>query len=329
MNNTKIYKNASIALKICIIILAFGYILNEVFLKKDFDKIYLFFIDLLNKHNGVIFIYVIILMLLNWCIEIFKWRFLIKKIERISFFQSIVGVFSGITVSTFTPNRIGEYGGRVFVLSPENRWQGVVLTIVGSISQLVTTVCMGVASFLMFYPQFNMPDSLEFVLVFIAVLTFFLILTFYFNVSVLLNIINKISWLNKIVKYVSVLEAINKKELIAVLFLSVLRHIVFSFQFYLLLRICEIDIGFMQSFILTSIIFLILAVIPTIALSEFGIRGTVSLYIFGIFFKGAQCNIDIINLGVISAAFFLWFINLAVPAIIGSFFVLKLKFFKA
>jgi len=328
MNNTKIYKNAGIALKLGIIILAFGYIVNEIFFKKDLDKIYYFFIDILNKHNGVIFLYVFILMLFNWTLEIQKWRFLINRIEKVIFFKAIVGVFSGITVSTFTPNRIGEFAGRVFVLRTENRWQGVVLTIVGSISQLVTTICMGIASLLLFYPQFNFSDSFEFVLVFIAVLSFFLLLTFYFNVSVLLNLIIKIKWLEKIVKYVSVLKSINKKELIIVLLFSVLRHIIFSFQFYLLLKICGLGIDFQQSFILTSIIFFILAAIPTIALSDFGVRGSVSLFIFGLYYKGSQCNIDIINIGVISAAFFLWFINLAIPAIIGAFFVLKLKFFK-
>ena len=328
MNKSKLYKIAGIVLKFTIIILAFGYIFNEIFFKKDYVKIYSFLSDLINKQNSYIIFYVLLLMILNWSVEIFKWRFLIKKIEKISLLSSIIAVFSGITVSTITPNRIGEYGGRVFVLSAGNRWQGVVLTIVGSISQLITTICMGIASFLLFYPYFNFSDLIEFLIVFAAVFSFFLLLTFYFNVSILLSIIEKIKWLKKIVKYVSVLNTLSKTELFIVLLLSVLRHIIFSFQFYLLLKICGIDILLYQSFMLTSIIFFILAAIPTIALSEFGVRGSVSIFIFGLFYKDMQCNIDILNIGVVSAAFFLWFVNLAIPAIIGSFFVFKLKFFK-
>ena len=56
------------------------------------------------------------MMFLNWFLESLKWRFLISKIEKISINRSIRAIFSGITISTFTPNRIGEYGGRVFCL---------------------------------------------------------------------------------------------------------------------------------------------------------------------------------------------------------------------
>jgi len=328
MNKPKLYKIAGIVLKISIIILAFGYIYNEIFLKEDLDKIYSFLLQLQNEQNAYIVFNVFVLMLLNWGIEIIKWQFLIKKIEKISFFTSLIGVFSGITVSTVTPNRIGEYGGRVFVLRDGNRWKGVVLTIVGSISQLVTTLCMGIVSFLLFYPNFNLSDFIEFLSVFAAVFAFFILLTFYFNVSILINIIKKIKWLEKTLKYISVLQSLNVSELFIVLIFSVLRHIVFSFQFYLLLKMCGVDILVYQSFILTSIIFFILAAIPTIALSEFGVRGSVSLFIFGLFFKNMPCDIETINMGVVSAAFFIWLVNLAVPAVIGAFFVFKLKFFK-
>ena len=51
-------------------------------------------------------------------------------------------VFSGITVSTFTPNRIGEYGGRVFCLEKGDRIKAVFITILCSMSQLLTTVIL-------------------------------------------------------------------------------------------------------------------------------------------------------------------------------------------
>ena len=55
------------------------------------------------------------MMFLNWLVEALKWRYMISKIENISIMTAYRAVLTGITVSTFTPNRIGEYGGRVFV----------------------------------------------------------------------------------------------------------------------------------------------------------------------------------------------------------------------
>jgi len=327
MDKAKLYKIAGPAIKLLIIIVAFSFLFYKIFFRKDISGIFEFFKSLINSDRLHLFIISFMLMFLNWGTELAKWRFLIKRIERISFISSVVAIFSGITISSITPNRVGEYGGRVFVLSPGNRWQGVVLTIVGSISQLITTLCMGIISLLLFYPYFNLSDSLEFVLVFASVFAFFLLLTFYFNVSVLLRIINKIKWLTPVMKYVSVLKKMNTADLLFVLLYSILRHLIFSFQFFLLFRFAGLHIEIYHSFVVTSIIFLILAAIPTIALSEFGVRGSVTIFIFTQFFQHTSYDTQLLSLQVVSAAFLLWIINLAIPAVLGSFFILKLKFF--
>ena len=72
-------------------------------------------LDTIINNYSLIFI-VVLMMFINWMLESLKWKFMIRKIEAISFFTSFRAIFSGITVSSFTPNRIGEYGGRVFCL---------------------------------------------------------------------------------------------------------------------------------------------------------------------------------------------------------------------
>ncbi len=56
------------------------------------------------------------------------------------FFQSYL---AGVAFALNTPNRIGEYGGRMLYLEGKNRIQSVSLTVAGSISQLVVTLTMG------------------------------------------------------------------------------------------------------------------------------------------------------------------------------------------
>ena len=82
-------------------------------------------------------------MFLNWLLDAVKWKFLIKKEEEVSLWLSIKAVFLGITVSIFTPNRVGEFGGRVFCLEKANRIKAVLITILGNMGQLLATTIFG------------------------------------------------------------------------------------------------------------------------------------------------------------------------------------------
>ena len=64
---------------------------------------------------------IIILVFANWGLEARKWQVILKKLERISFFTAFKAVLSGLTLSLNTPNRIGEYGGRILYVKDGNR----------------------------------------------------------------------------------------------------------------------------------------------------------------------------------------------------------------
>jgi hypothetical protein len=66
--------------------------------------------------------------------------------------------------------------------------------------------------------------------------------------------------------------------------------------------------------------FLILAVVPTIALAELGVRGKISIFLFGAFSTN--------TLGIVLTASTIWLINLILPALAGSLFVLGIKLFR-
>jgi hypothetical protein len=66
--------------------------------------------------------------------------------------------------------------------------------------------------------------------------------------------------------------------------------------------------------------FLMLAIIPTIALAELGIRGQVSLFVFGLFSNN--------SLEILVAIAAIWIINIIFPAVAGSFMLLTVKLFR-
>ena len=332
-NRTKIYKIYGLCIKAVIIVLAFWFIYRRLFVKDDFDTIIQQFNKNFNHPSFLTSLTLIIgLMLVNWFIETIKWKYLIRKIENVSFLNAIVAVFSGITVSIFTPNRVGEYAGRIFVLEKANRFEAVLITMIGSLSQLLVTLMAGAIAFIIFANEyidfFNGHTYYLNGLVFIINIFILLLLFMYFNVSSLENIFNKLPRrLKKLRHYGAVFSYYKNSELLLVLLLSACRYLVFVTQFYLLLNLFGVNIPYSYSLLMVSMIYLVMAAIPTIALTELGIRGSVALYFIGLYF-------DVYNpagqndLGIITASSMLWLINLAVPALFGAVFVLRLNFFR-
>jgi uncharacterized membrane protein YbhN (UPF0104 family) len=103
-------------------------------------------------------VFVVLLMVVNWMLEALKWQKLISKIEKVSLLQSVVAVLTGVTISSFTPNRVGEYFGRAFILKKASHIEGILITILGSMSQLLITILTGSLAFLLFLPVF-MPGA--------------------------------------------------------------------------------------------------------------------------------------------------------------------------
>ena len=97
---------------------------------------------------------------------------------------------------------------------------------------------------------------------------------------------------------------------------------------YLLLKIFSVDLPFFHAMIIIAVTFFVMTIIPTIAITELGIRGSVSLFLIGIYFGGPESVPQSITLGIIAASTSLWIINLTIPALIGAIFVLNLKFFR-
>jgi len=315
----------SLAIKFSIVAIAAWFIYKEVFENKDIWEIKDFFISALQSTtNFQLLVVVLLLMFVNWGIEALKWQFLIKKIEKIGYSRSLKAVFSGITVSVFTPNRIGEFAGRVFFLKNADRFKAALITIVGSISQLLVTVIAGVVSFLIFIFYYStahsFSPSLIYLFTFISSIAVVLFAFLYLNSGLLTILINKIPFLRKYGKYSEVFSYYSTTDLLKVLLFSVLRYFVFSIQYYLLLKLFDVNIGITDAFVLISLTFFSITAIPTIALTEIGVREVVALQFIGI--------VSMNEIGIVSGSFTLWLINLAIPAIIGSVFVFGLKFFR-
>jgi len=335
MLKTKIIKTSNYFIKILIIILSFGFIAYRLLYKHDVSELTEGFESMASDHGStIILIVVFVMMFLNWAFETVKWQYLIKKIEKVSFINSFMAVWAGLTTSSFTPNRTGEYFARAFILDKANRWEGIFITFIGSLSQLIPTMLFGTIAGFFFVASLHsgpFQDKLVvyYILLGISVIFTALVLIFYFRVSWLKHFF-QILIPKKFAEFrahFDVYSSYSFLELLNALILSIIRYIIFAIQFYLLIRICHIEIPFWDGIMLVCFIFLVTTAIPTLAMTELGVRGSVSILLFDMYFQNNKMLPDLSS-EVFLSSFMIWFINLIIPAIVGGFFVFKLKFFR-
>lgn len=270
-------------------------------------------------------------MPINWSLEALKWKLLLKNKEKISFIVAIKAVLSGASISAVSPNRIGDYFGRIFVLKNTKFWEGVFITLIGSYAQTITTLIFGgIALFWFIAPSLLSAeniDSIKLIYFQYAYFTFLSILiVLYFRISIIVKLVPQ-KWI-KIHKYVNVFIKFKFKQLSIALLISILRYVVFSLQFYILLLAVGINvINLVDGLLITSAIFLINTIRPSIALLEVGIRGSVAIFVLGLFFANKQYSLQLDSAALLASSI-LWLINIILPAIIGLFFIKDLRFFK-
>ena len=266
-------------------------------------------------------------MFINWGIEAAKWQRLISPLEKFPFIKSLKSVLAGCSITMLTPNRIGEYGGRIMYVNAEHRLKAISLTILGSLSQLTITMLMGTAGliFLNFlnsneHVLSSLPWFLNDGLIYISLIVTVILLLAYFRVHFFITIIARIKILKGIIKYIDVVDIFSGKQLLRILFLSFFRYMVFTLQYVLLLEVMGVNISLPLTFWLLSIFYLVMVMAPTVGFTELPLRATVSVALLKLY----SSNI----LGMQAATFGIWLINLVVPAIIGSLLIFGIKIMK-
>ena len=261
-------------------------------------------------------------MLLNFFLEITKWRLLINKTYPLSFQMATRAVLSGLTMAMLTPNRIGEIFSRVFVLPQNKRTEGIGYSGINSLALMVIVQLFGLIGMGMLLLHLPYSDNTTHPLTYWVisvsiVISIFLVLLFM-----------NLNWINKFIHFIRLdkklpglslaFKSLNKRDKWLALGLSTAKYFTFSLQFYLLLRYFGVDVAIEIGLPSIMTIFLLMNFLPVIAIGEAGVRGSVTLLILGLFSDA--------DLGILAASFVLWMLNVALPALTGSFLMRNIKF---
>lgn len=323
---TRLIKNKyfNLGFKVILVLLVTFAIYRQVFSKENIDEIWTLFLASMSTKNLVWLGIAIGLMPINWAFETMKFRTLIDRFEKQNFWRSYQAIMAGVTFSILTPNRIGEYGGRVLLVKPENNWKAVIATLVGSFSQLLVLLTMGLISMIFFANIYlDMEPFMLTGFLFLGSIFIFAMLFVFFNISVLVPVAKKIPFYNrfkKVFKNLKLLNQYDSTELSKTLFYSFCRYGIYTLQYYFIVKFFGIEIGFTAAIIGIGTIFLLQTSIPVIPLMGLIVRGKVALFVWGIFSNN--------SIAILASTFGLWILNLIVPALLGMIFIANINVLK-
>lgn len=269
---------------------------------------------------------VFLLMLVNWSLETAKWQIALRPIQSIGFARAFKAILAGTCIASFTPNRVGEYLGRMLFVDPENKVVSVAPTILCSMSQMLVTLITGSVG-LYLYSGFQAFTSSAWIsselfkpAIIATVLTAVVLALVYFKFDPLVKRLNK--WLIKNKKTLSLPENFSFSTLSGILFLSTLRYLVFILQYGLLFSLFGIPLLGLQVFAGVSVMFVLMAIVPTLTfLTDLGFRWAVGIQVFQVFTFNTA--------GILAVSLGIWLINLIIPALVGSLLILRIKLFSS
>jgi len=257
----------------------------------------------------------IALMFVNTSLEGFKWHFLLNAAAPISYRTAFSSYLAGVAFSIITPNRVGEYPARILYLGKGNTFRYINISVSGIMSQLSAVYIFGLMGLI--YYNIAFPAMIPKIALGLCIVANFFIALIYWRFESWLPAFEKIKWLKKFAVYGKLLNKATFSRKIIVSGISIFRFAIFTAQYLFLLKWMNINIPLAEGFCMAALFFWVMAVIPSIALTEFGIRGNVSLFLFRHFSSN--------TVGIVAATGGIWLLNLIIPSIIGSILIFRMR----
>ena len=289
----------------------------------DLKTLWQLLVNALNSlrapQNFILVLFCVLFAPLNWAFESLKWQTLAQRVEPISFSKAYQGVLAGLAIGFVLPNHVGDAAGRVMSLRHDHRYESIGAALLSNALQLFVSVFGGFLALVWLMSidrRLATPATFAAASILAVALIFGVLLIWKKHESLLF--LKQFGWFNKIKKFVQVIGNYHVSEIIRALGYAFLRYFTFSFQFYFLLIVFNVQLPFHTAIACIMLVFLGKTLIPAFNfLSDLGVREFTSIYVFGFF----NCPPTAIVLVTLS----LWIINLLLPSLVGVLAFWKLK----
>ncbi len=304
-------------LKILIVVLASYFIYTKI----DRSALVLLKELLLEFDTILIYTYFTIILLftiVNWLIEIKKWELLTldSKVEQSDaepvisrFRESVKQTLTAHLVGFITPAKAGDYGVKALYYPIEARKNILFLNFIGNTYQLLATLVFGFVGLgiIAFFTSG--------VAIFFWGFSVFLSLVLY---QIIPKVLRRLKWTlkgnawYKIKRFWKKLPSRTKQR---VRFLSFVRYVIFSHQFYFILEALGADISYVFAMSCIASMYLLSSLLPVMQALDIIVRGGVALWIFSWY----QIPEEI----VLTTVFLMWVLNVVLPLIPGVYYLYK------
>jgi len=303
-----------VLIKISIVVFAFYFIYLKLSTNSNIENST--YIALLNKNkifslNSMLFL--LFLSCFNWFFEILKWQILVSATKKITFKMAFEQSLGSLTASLFTPNRIGEYGAKAIYYKSEFRKRIMLINLLSNLLQMSVTVILGGIGLCFFVSEYQIPLNYSKILL-ISIMAILVI-------APIVVVIGKTKFSIKgfsLEKMKVFILNYPKKTIIYGFCLSLLRYLIFSFQFYYLLSVFGLETSYLNGMMIITAMYLLASIIPSIFIFDVVVKGSVAVYLFT--FIGVNA------ITVLSIVTIMWLFNFVLPGILGSYHVLNFKF---
>jgi len=252
------------------------------------------------------------LTILNWFVEILKWQVLVSKIKKINLFEAMKQSLTAHTAALSTPNRIGEYGIKAIYFNKKDRKKIMLLNLIHHMLQMTVTIIFGIIGAIYLKVHYNI-DLPKLRLRKIIYYTTAIIL-FIFSGKKIINKKIRNFYVDKIIGFI---KSTPKKILYKAFILSVIKYVIFVHQFVYLAYLFKVKINYTQFLLLLFAYYFFASILPSIPIFDWLIKGSIAIMILQ--------NEDINDVTTTIITTIMWLLNFALPAILGSYFILKFK----
>jgi len=256
--------------------------------------------------GGILFL--LLLSVLNRFFEILKWQNLVLYLHKISLPEATKQVLGALTAGLFTPNGVGEYAGKALFFERSKAKIVIFLNLICNGIQMILSVVFGLFGLLYFNANYNIITTKTVSILFGICFLLFGILFFSKKINIKGYSIEKL-----IHKINEIPKAIHQKNI----FLAVCRYMVFSHQYYFLFLAFDVDLPYFTLMATIASVYFLASSLPTFQFLDFAVKGSVAVYFFGILGVNEWIVVFISTL--------MWFLNVVLPVVIGSYYVMNFK----
>jgi hypothetical protein len=214
-------------------------------------------------------------------------------------------VLGSLTAGIFTPNGLGEYAGKALFFEKIKAKKIIFLNLVCNGIQMIISILFGTIGLWVLGYRLWVLGILG-VSVFLMLFSFLLkgIKIKGYSVEKLLRKINEIP------------RPIHQKNI----FLGLCRYLVFSHQYYVLFLAFDVNLSYITMIATIASVYFLASSLPNFQFLDFAIKGSVAIYFFGL--------LGINQWIIVFISTLMWFLNVVLPVIIGSYYVLNFKTIK-